>query len=220
MGALRSERVRKSLGLRGSVFHILARCSCLQETGSNSRRSSGKGANAESTASAEEKQSSFVNPVRTLKPRRPQTCCAACFEHPWLRSYVKKNSGKKGTCEACGRHGQQLVDVGTLYSSFENMLSFYELADDMADDLVWQVQEDWEVFADRLVDSGRAWPLLEAIMDTGWDDDSGEPPMREANFYRRRISRSFHTTMAEAWEEFGARVREDPQTEDPEFHEL
>jgi hypothetical protein len=72
---------------------------------------------------------------------------------------------------------------------------------------------DCEVFEDSLHTSGEAACLLEDIMESGWDDDSGEPPVDANELYRRRAEGEHHTTMREAWEEFCYEVRENPTHE-------
>jgi len=42
--------------------------------------------------------------------------------------------------------------------------------------ILYVIQEDWEVCSEHLLEINGAGPLLEAMMDSGSDDDSGELP--------------------------------------------
>jgi hypothetical protein len=50
-------------------------------------------------------------------------------------------------------------------------------------------------------------------METGWDDDSGEPRVGAHELYHCRSSLWYHSTMTEAWDEFCEKVKENPERE-------
>jgi RES domain-containing protein len=80
------------------------------------------------------------------------------------------------------------------------------------------VQEDWDVFGDRLIQTDRAYDLLEDIVNSDWDDDDGESPLDAHELYTRNES-LFHDSLSEKWAEFREQVIKDP-TLKPDFHEL
>lgn len=141
-------------------------------------------------------------------------CCVNCFAHEWLRDYVRDNSDALGDCAYCGRKGVDVIDISALYHPFENLMELYVPSDDQRGEmLVDLIQSDYEVFEEDLYTSDQAARLLEEIMQTGWDDDSGESLVDAHELYYRRSSLWHHTTMAEAWEEFCDKVKEDPTHE-------
>lgn len=58
------------------------------------------------------------------------------------------------------------------------------------------VQEDWEVFSERLIETNGAGRLLEAIIHSGGDDDSGEPLLSASDPYVAQHRRWSHDTLA------------------------
>jgi hypothetical protein len=74
--------------------------------------------------------------------------------------------------------------------------------------IVMLIQDHWQVFSDDLVTSNREGALLEAIMDSGWDDDSGEPRLSAYDHYVD--SPWYHETLDQIWEEFAYEVKRDP----------
>jgi len=143
--------------------------------------------------------------------------CPACFEYGWLKDYVKENSTKEGTCPSCRSRRQPLIPVAALYDPFHNLISSYKPAEgpplEHGTPIVDLIQDDWEVFSERLVERGGAGALLETILHSGWDDDSGEPPLGASDPYVARHRTWSHDTLADIWEEFAERVKEDPTRE-------
>jgi hypothetical protein len=147
----------------------------------------------------------------------PRTCCPDCFEHPWLRDYVREKSTTTGTCATCRRRRKPVVPVRELVGPFENLLSYYMPVEDPYWDsggpLIDLIQWDWEVFREALVESGRAGALLESIMHTGWDDDDGVPPLGASDPYISRSKTWTHDTLAEVWDRFCEQVKANPTDE-------
>src|SRR5207302_10708564 len=134
---------------------------------------------------------------------KPDSACPECFAHPWMHEYVAEHSTRRGSCQSCGRRNQPLVSVAQLYDAFENLLSCYQPAEgppmEYGTAIIDLVQEDWEVFSERLVEADGAGRLLEAIMHSGWDDDSGEPLLGAHDPYVR--DRWTHDTLRDIWEQ-------------------
>jgi RES domain len=94
------------------------------------------------------------------------------------------------------------------------MLSTYQPADgsmfEPGTPIVMLIQDDWEVFSERLIERDGADALLESIMHTGWDDDDGTWPLGANDPYVGRDRVWSHTTLAEIWEQFAEEVRASP----------
>jgi hypothetical protein len=149
-------------------------------------------------------------------------CCAGCFQHPWLRSFIRSADRERGVCSFCGCHGP-LISVADLHPYFDNALSIYTpqipgetvlpWSDPLDDgDLLWCLfDDDWGVFSERLLGAEKAGVLVTAVMRTGWDDD-GELPVHGDDLYTRRQS-IWHTPLDEAWNGFCRAVMLDPDEE-------
>jgi hypothetical protein len=163
----------------------------------------------------------------TRYPQAPLTCCPDCFAHPWLRDYVKERAKTTGNCPVCRRRKRPLLPVGALFGPFENLMTFYKSAEgsplESGDPLIQLIQGDWELFDERIVESGKADILFESIMHSGWDDDGG-PPTGPWEHYVRASDRWSHDTLADVWEEFSERVKKEPAHEllfrDATFHDF
>lgn len=113
-----------------------------------------------------------------------------------------------------------LIAVADLYHVFQNLMGLYVPSNDPhGEPLVDLVQLEYEVFGEDLYSSGNAARLLEDIMRSGWDDDSGESPVDAHELYYPRASLWYHTTRAAEFEEFCERVKNHP-TEKLSLHDL
>lgn len=145
---------------------------------------------------------------------QPDYVCPECFAHPWLREYVADESTRRGQCPSCDCRNQSLIPVVKLYDSFHNLISSYTPADEFyptqsGRPIVELIQDDWNVFSDRLTAQEREGLILEAIMESGWDDDSGELPVTASDFY---VDFPWtHETLAEIWEYFAEDVKQNPE---------
>ena len=158
----------------------------------------------------------------------PDSACPECFAQPWLREYIVTHSTRRGTCPSCRRRNQPLVPVSRLYDAFENLVSSYQPAEgppmEHGTAILGLVQEDWEVFSERLLEADGAGRLLEAIMHSGWDDDSGDPLLGAYDPYVACHRRWTHDTLTDIWDQFAEEVKADPsralQFRDAEFDEF
>ena len=145
---------------------------------------------------------------------KPDSACPDCFAHPWLRKYVETQSTHRGTCPSCRRRNQSLVPVSILNNAFDNLISSYRPAEGTPREhgtaIIDLVQEDWAVFSERLLETDGAGRLLEAIMHSGWDDDSGEPPLGASDPYVAHHRRWSHDTLVYIWQQFADEVKLDP----------
>lgn len=135
-------------------------------------------------------------------------CCPDCFAHEWVRDYVRDRSDGIGACDYCGASGVEVIEIDALYEPFKNLMQLYAPSDDANGEmLIDTIQWDYEVFEDSLYCSDGAAGLLEDILITGWDDDSGDSPIRARELYRRSWT---GPTMLEEWNEYCADVKEHP----------
>jgi hypothetical protein len=106
------------------------------------------------------------------------------------------------------------VAVENLYGPFKNLLAFYQPAEcsplERGTAIIELVQGDWEVFSDGLCGIDREGALLEAIMESGWDDDSGEGRLGASDPYVRKQDHWSHDTLEGIWQEFADNVKSDP----------
>ena len=142
----------------------------------------------------------------------PDYACPDCFADEWLREFVVDESTHRGDCASCGSPDKPLVPVHKLYEPFRNLMSSYKPAEGLpmesGEPIVMLIQDQWQVFSDRLVTSNREGPLLEAIMHSGWDDDSGEPLLSAYDHYVD--NHWYHEPLHAIWEEFADEVKRDP----------
>ncbi len=149
--------------------------------------------------------------------------CPECFAYPWLREYIAAESTTTGICPNCRRRNQPLVSVSNLYDAFDNLISAYQPVEDSwiesGTAILDLIQDDWEVFSEKLIENDRAGSLLEAIMISGWDDDSGDPILGAYDLYVARHNHWTHDTLETIWEQFSYEVKLNPNNE-LKFHDL
>lgn len=77
------------------------------------------------------------------------------------------------------------MPIGELADYFHNLMTMYDDSDD-GDSLIYVVQDEWYIFSDKLHESDRSAELMEDILNSDWDDDSGEGPVSALDPVRRR----------------------------------
>jgi hypothetical protein len=132
-------------------------------------------------------------------------CCVSCFQDPFIRDVVKSNSTGIGKCEYCGSYPRRLISVDELAGYFHTLVRMYEQTD-YGSALIEAIQCEWQVFSDKLYEASEAGDLLEAILNSDWDDDDAEFPISVLDTYSRRAV--MHEV--ETWEEFRESVLENP----------
>ena len=169
--------------------------------------------NVESIAARETEISRSVEAPLIGRFQRTQKCCVSCFEHKFIREFIREESSETGKCDYCGSRPRRLTEVRKLADFFHNLVSMYDQSDD-GDTLISLVQDGWHVFSDKLHESGDSKGLLEDILNSNWDDDDGEPPIDAYDTYRSRET----LQEVESWETLCDVVKDDPETE-PDFGE-
>lgn len=162
----------------------------------------------------------FVLTPPPLGPRRHgPRCCRECFDHEWIRGFVERKSRQMGQCDFCESEGVPVVEVSVLSDPFLNLTSMYSRVDgdntnfnlmdvlEAGDLLDRLIQDDWEVFSDRLAGPTSQMDLLEAILSARYTDaewtrrqETQEYPFDRSELYTARRN-PVDFTMADAWEE-------------------
>ncbi|WGS46151.1 RES domain-containing protein [Burkholderia sp. JSH-S8] len=125
-----------------------------------------------------------------------------------MRDYVRDRSDGIGVCDYCEASGIEVIEIDALYEPFKNLMQLYASSDYANGEmLIDTIQWDYEVFEDSLYCSDGAAGLLEDILMTGWDDDSGESPIRAHELYRRSW---VGPTMLEEWNDYCIDVKQHP----------
>jgi RES domain-containing protein len=140
-------------------------------------------------------------------------CCVSCFHHPFVGDFIRAESRETGECDYCGSRPRRLISIRGLAQYFHNLVGMYDQSDD-GDTLISSIQDGWHIFSDKLHEAGESRRLLEDILNSDWDDDSGEPPIDAFDTYRSREV----LPEVESWEAFCDAVKEEPEAE-PDFGE-
>ena len=140
--------------------------------------------------------------------------------------FIQENSELEGDCDFCEEKSVALINVASLCPYFRNLISdFRSIVYDsnllpgedifrVGEPLLFLIQDRWQVFNETVCESGAADDLLEAIVNSDWDDDSGEAPIETQNLYTNR-PRHWASSSAQDWEEFSERVKREPELEPP-----
>jgi hypothetical protein len=159
-------------------------------------------------------------------------CCPRCFNHKWVKEQVRCKATHRGDCDYCGATNVPLLSVAALCGPFSNLLNMYAVLESGVNDMLFResdpldhgsplvnlIQEDWYVLSDAVIGNDRASALIEDIVNSDWDDDSGESPVDADDLWTRNDS-LWHESLSEKWADFRARVLAHPDLE-PDFHEL
>ena len=143
-------------------------------------------------------------------------CCIECFQHTRIRDHIADHSSRRGTCRYCGATKAALIQVAALSEYFENLIQMYQRSNsEKGDPLYYLLQDQWRIFNDDLVDSGKASALLTHIMLATRDDDDGEPPVNGNDLYVTRSSIDY----LGRWDDFLAGARDTGEAE-PDFPDI
>src|SRR5690348_5221711 len=102
-------------------------------------------------------------------------CCERCFNDEYLNARIREG-GRVGSCQFCRSRRVPIIDTSELQPLFVRFTEIYapvqpgvNVAPDadvlrIGDQLVTLIQDQWELFSERLLASGREHDLLGAIM--------------------------------------------------------
>jgi len=154
----------------------------------------------------------------------PEYCCANCFSHHTLLAIIDDESDVEGQCDFCGSEAAPLLHVSALYDAFHNAVRMYhpavdgdtvapwDNAWDKGEPLYTALDEGWHVFSELLSGTDASAKLLQAILESGWDDDSGESLPDPYELVVGRPS-WVHQTPAENWRDFSYAILHDESLE-------
>jgi hypothetical protein len=149
---------------------------------------------------------------RVVEPGR--RCCPRCFDHPWLKQLIRRESKERGTCSYCGAKNQPVVPVQELSPYFENLMSLYERDTGEpfthGESLIYRIQDQWSVFNEDHLDEGDRERLLYDIVNYYWDDDDGELPIKASDDFVF-AGAPWHDTEVDKWDEYCDAVRDHPE---------
>ena len=95
--------------------------------------------------------------------------CHRCFRDKLLIDYIKEE-GKRGWCDWCGGRNVYVVPLYMLGDIFRDAISIYEPDEPCIDSISFLLQEDWEVFSDKIEqDPDLMQELTVAILKAGLD---------------------------------------------------
>src|SRR5689334_20340181 len=108
-------------------------------------------------------------------------CCESCFADEWMKQYIRDHAKDQGTCKYCRARGVPVVPVRELAPMFTAMMGLYrpmtsdnvdygyENPLDVGDLPLQMIQDDWDVFSERVVEAHNAERLLENLANAFWD---------------------------------------------------
>lgn len=132
-------------------------------------------------------------------------CCVLCFNDKYIVKQITE-AGEKGTCDYCKAQKVHIISAAELGDDFEGLLELYRIAEygvdyygdmdaiDVGDDLPTLIQDEWEIFSDRLVESGKHYDLLGDILPA-------------VDITELRIERS--STLMDHWETVSEKLKTD-----------
>ncbi|MGA3317009.1 MAG: RES domain-containing protein [Candidatus Korobacteraceae bacterium] len=109
-------------------------------------------------------------------------CCEACFTDDYLKNYIGEH-GERGSCEYCGSRNNYVIDAGELERLFTRFTELYAPVEiginipsdaealDYGQPLADLIQEQWEIFDERLVEHDRHHDLLDDIFTANRGND-------------------------------------------------
>ncbi len=109
-------------------------------------------------------------------------CCDKCFANRDFKALVQGKSQTLGSCPSCGSRAAHIVEVRDLANEFSELVSNYQ-QDSNGEPLLDVLQQDWRLFSYRVRGTPVARRIVEQAANYGWDDDSGEDPIRADQGY-------------------------------------
>ena len=93
--------------------------------------------------------------------------CHRCFENDQLVKWIKEQSERVGTCPWCNSKRAKLISLVDLCPLFHNAVSMYHQSDDEnGESLSRLLQEDWEIFSERLMENADEQDFLNSIIES------------------------------------------------------
>ena len=115
--------------------------------------------------------------------------CQHCFRDKVLIDFIRQE-GRRGWCDWCGGRNVYVIPLYKLGNIFRDVVSIYQSGDGNDDSISFLLQEDWDVFSDRIEQApdDLMQRLTVAILKSGLspkDYHSGDYP-DYTDFFRRK----------------------------------
>ena len=81
--------------------------------------------------------------------REGSRACHRCFKHKVLIDLIRE-AGQRGWCDWCGGRNVYVIPLWKLGEVFRHVLNIYEHSDSGGDQISFLLQEDWEIFSDKI----------------------------------------------------------------------
>ena len=113
--------------------------------------------------------------------------CVRCFKDERLQQFIREN-GTRSHCPWCGARNTYVVPVEILGSLFRDAAIIYDPIEGpdslgWGDSIAFLLQEDWDIFSDRIENGDLMDEMAISILEAGLDpkDDVDEPDY-QSNF--------------------------------------
>ncbi len=141
-------------------------------------------------------------------------CCVRCFSDKFLKQLIRRE-GDLDTCDFCESKRVFCIDCGTLTQLFEPVLKGYEPTEygkhfhkefgpeaiDISETLPTLLDEDWQVFSDRLTHKEKC-RLLDEIRNLSWNQKDRLLEVPSDEFWTGKGNSFFHVDEDDLWHEF------------------
>jgi RES domain-containing protein len=144
-------------------------------------------------------------PLAMTKYTRDEVACHFCFRDKTLQTWIKEEHARRGVCPWCRRRGH-LVPLSTLGEVFREVAELYVPSDgpyafERGELLSVILDDDWQVFSERIQVADLAQELAIAILHAGLTPkERYEYPDYEGLFQRKESS------LEETWDRQANRV--------------
>lgn len=146
-------------------------------------------------------------------------CCVRCFEDKFLRRWIRRN-GNIDACDFCGSKRVPCVDCPKLTELFAPVLKEYEPTEygkhfhkefgpeaiDISESLPFLLDEDWQVFSDRLSSDGKC-KLLDKVRNLSCRPKDRILEIASDDHWTRKENSFFHVDEDDLWYEFCRHIK-------------
>jgi len=152
--------------------------------------------------------------------------CERCFADKVLIAWIR-NQNQIGNCSWCRAKKVHVAPIVELAPLLRDVADMYQESEDGGEPLAWLLQEDWEIFSERIVGKDQVVignELLDDLVTAILHADLHPKEIYEGMDYTGRFRRSglYHSSLEEDWEErvarlFGESPPEQAIVLDPDF---
>jgi HEPN/RES N-terminal domain 1 len=141
-------------------------------------------------------------------------CCEACFEDGFLKDFIRKG-GVRGSCQYCRARNKCVIDASELEPMFIRFTHLYSPANPgirlpsdafgVGEQLATLIQDQWEIFSERLTATERHHDLLNEIFTANLRNEEtlDAPEVRDLWVDHDWM----HSTLLERWEELANELK-------------